>query len=507
MKTFSIFELASATRVASRAAASVVVALCLVLSAGAAFAQEYAEANVDDSLAGQKAAVVGSGDSAQIKNFLTKYYIARWTVRANARDLVKYRQELVQDGASLTGAEQTAFLKEAVSALRGYAGSNKCYPACRLNAVLAIGELNTATGDRSTPDTPYAGAIPDLGRMVTASGDVPDYVRYGALIGLVRHAQLGIQDEKLRNVVKTIFARVLDKQYAVDAKLRDEIYDCFTENAIIGLASFKSPEGSKGGTGTLDLFRQMIEDKNASIQLRCAAASGIGDMNLDGVQNYDFVGLARSLVMLARDLCIEESGYIDSELVRDQVKSAAAGGMGGGMGGMSGGMGGMSGGMGGMGGGMGDMGGGMGGMGVSGGMSGGMGGGMGGTIQNQKSMEAIVARIQYGFECIQIGIKGKKSGGSGVLGKLDANDEAQAEVVEMLNDALDEIAGTNKFIAEGPTTSSGMFGGTSGMGGMGGMTDMYGGMSSNIKVDASSMKDHLLEKRINFNQLLGIDSY
>lgn len=483
MKTFSIFELASATRVASRAAASVVVALCLVLSAGAAFAQEYAEANVDDSLAGQKAAVVGSGDSAQIKNFLTKYYIARWTVRANARDLVKYRQELVQDGASLTGAEQTAFLKEAVSALKGYAGSNKCYPACRLNAVLAIGELNTATGDRSTPDTPYAGAIPDLGRMVTASGDVPDYVRYGALIGLVRHAQLGIQDEKLRNGVKTIFARVLDKQYAVDAKLRDEIYDCFTENAIIGLASFKSPEGSKGGTGTLDLFRQMIEDKNASIQLRCAAASGIGDMNLDGVQNYDFVGLARSLVMLARDLCIEESGYIDSELVRDQVKSAAAGGMGGGMGGMSGGMGGMSGGM------------------------GGMGGGMGGTIQNQKSMEAIVARIQYGFECIQIGIKGKKSGGSGVLGKLDANDEAQAEVVEMLNDALDEIAGTNKFIAEGPTTSSGMFGGTSGMGGMGGMTDMYGGMSSNIKVDASSMKDHLLEKRINFNQLLGIDSY
>ncbi|MDD3590652.1 MAG: hypothetical protein PHO46_10345 [Thermoguttaceae bacterium] len=483
MKTFSIFELASATRVASRAAASVVVALCLVLSAGAAFAQEYAEANVDDSLAGQKAAVVGSGDSAQIKNFLTKYYIARWTVRANARDLVKYRQELVQDGASLTGAEQAAFLKEAVSVLKGYAASNKCYPACRLNAVLAIGELNTATGDRSTPDTPYAGSIPDLGRMVTASGDVPDYVRYGALIGLVRHAQLGIQDEKLRNGVKTIFARVLDKQYAVDAKLRDEIYDCFTENAIIGLASFKSPEGSKGGTGTLDLFRQMIEDKNASIQLRCAAASGIGDMNLDGVQNYDFVGLARSLVMLARDLCIEESGYIDSELVRDQVKSAAAGGMGGGMGGMSGGMGGMSGGM------------------------GGMGGGMGGTIQNQKSMEAIVARIQYGFECIQIGIKGKKSGGSGVLGKLDANDEAQAEVVEMLNDALDEIAGTNKFIAEGPTTSSGMFGGTSGMGGMGGMTDMYGGMSSNIKVDASSMKDHLLEKRINFNQLLGIDSY
>ncbi|MBQ9813088.1 MAG: hypothetical protein IJM54_07210 [Thermoguttaceae bacterium] len=495
MKTSSIFDLA---RGASRAAASAVVALSLVMFVGAAFAQEFKEANVDDSLASQKDSVVGSGDSAQIKNFLTKYYLARWTVRANARDIVKYRQELVQDGVNLSGAAQSTFLKEVVGVLKSYAGSSACYPACRYNAVLAIGELNTAAGaDRNSGGTPYADAIPDLANMITSSKDVPDYVRYGALIGLVRHAQLGIKDEKLRNGVKTTFAKVLGDKFAEEHKIREEIYECFAENAVAGLASFKSPEGTKGGSGTLDLFKKMIEDKDASFELRCIAAKAIGDMNLDALKTYDYPGLARSLVTLARDFCVEESQYIDSELVRDSVKSAASGM--GGMGGMSGGMGGMSGGLGGMSGGM-DMAGGMGGM---GGMSGGMGGGMTGSIQNQKSMEAIVARVQYGFECIQTAIKGKKDGGPGVLAKLDANDEKQAEVAQMLKDALDEFKSTNEFIEEGPKNGGGM-----GMGMTGGMMGDYGAAAgSNIKVGANDMKDHLLEKKLKFNELLGIDSY
>ncbi|MBP5621144.1 MAG: hypothetical protein J6X44_03930 [Thermoguttaceae bacterium] len=492
MKTFSIFEMA---RGASRAVASAVVALSLLVFVGAALAQEFKEANVDDSLAGQKDSVVASGDSAQIKNFLTKYYLARWTVRANGRELVKYRQELVNDGVNLSGAAQTAFLKEVVGVLKSYAGSSACYPACRYNAVLAIGELNVAPGaDRNSGGTPYADAIPDLAKMITSANDVPDYVRYGALIGLVRHAQLGIKDEKLRNGVKTTFAKVLDEKYAAEHNIREEIYECFAENAVAGLASFKSPEGTKGGTGTLDLFKKMIEDKNASFELRCIAAKAIGDMNLDAVKSYDYPGLARSLVTLARDFCVEESQYIDSELVRDSVKSAASGM--GGMGGMGGMSGGMSGGLGGMSGGM-DM------MGGMGGVSGGMGGGMTGSIQNQKTMEAIVARVQYGFECIQTAIKGKKDGGPGVLAKIDANDEKQAEVAQMLKDTLDEFKSTNEFIETGPKNGGLMGGMTGGMTG-----DMYGAAAgSNIKVGASDMKDHLLEKKLKFNELLGIDSY
>ncbi|MBQ1337043.1 MAG: hypothetical protein IIY32_01865, partial [Thermoguttaceae bacterium] len=325
MKT-SLFESASALRGASRTAATVLAALCLFLSVGLLSAQEYKEASVDDGLAGQKASTIGSNDSAKIKDFLTKYYLARWTVRDNGREIHKYVAELESDAVSLSGAAQDTFLKEVVAVLQSYAGSAKCYPACRFNAVLAIGCLDVAGGaDRNTPGTPYADAIPVLAKICTSDKDVPDYVRYGALIGLVRHAQLGIKDDSFRNGVKTTFAKVLDEKFAEQHNIRGEIYECFQENAVIGLASFKSPEGTKGGTGTLDLFRKMIENKDVSFELRCIAARAIGDMNLDSVAKYDYNGLAKSLVTLARDFCVEESTYIDSELVRDQVKSAASG--------------------------------------------------------------------------------------------------------------------------------------------------------------------------------------
>ena len=482
---------------------SLVAACCLFLFVGAAFAQEYKEANVDESLKDQKATVLASADSEQIKNFLSKYYLARWTVPGNMRELHKYREEVEKDAVELSGDAQKTFLKEVVNQLKSYAGSAKCFPACRYNAVLTIGSLNVkASTDRNVPPKTYAEAESVLNAIVKSDKEVPDYVRYGALIGLVRHAQCGIEDEKARAAIKSTFAQVLDPKYAEAHNVRDEIFECFQESAIAGLASFKSPEGTKGGTGTLDLFRKMIENKDSAFELRCTAVKAIGDMKLEGVK-YDYVALSRSLVTLARDFCVEESAYIDSEIVRDQVKSAA-GGMGG-MGGMSGGPGGMGGSMsGGLGGGMDMMGGGMPGMGGGpGGMSGGMGGGMGGGIQNQKTMEAIVARVQYGFECIQTAIKGKKDGGEGVLAKLDANDEKQADSAKMLKDALDEFKSTNEFIAEGPKNGGNMMS-------MGVSMDMgYGGaaMGSNIKVDASSMKDHLLEKKLKFNELLGIDSY
>lgn len=465
-------------------ACSLVVSLC-------AFGQEYKEAQVDETLAGQKDSVLSGGDAKAVKDFMRKYYLARWTVRANAQNLVKFRQELETDATSRSGSAQQTLLKEAVDTLKSYAGSKDCYPACRFNAALAIGMLNEVAGDRSgSGATPYAGAITTLASMVNSTKEVPDYVRLAALIGLVRHAELGIKDEKMANSVKSLFAKILDPTYAEERGIRAEVYEWFQEKALMGLASYKSPAGAKGGSGTLELFKRILDDGERSYDLRCLAARAIGDMDLDSLNNYNYLDLSKSLVLLARDFCVDEMNYIDAELVRDVVKTAAnqvGGGMTGGMGGGSGGMGSM--------GGMDMMGGGM-------GMSGGMGGGMSGTIQNAKSMEAIVARIQYGFDSIQRAIKGVKNGGSGVQAKLSDSDEAQKAMKETLTKALDEFAEMNTFIKEGPSSSGGMMD----MGGSGMMSGMGTG-SANVNVDANSLKDHLLEKKIKFNELLGIDSY
>lgn len=493
MKTSSLFKMAGAAR-------AVAGALVLFLCVGAVSAQGYKEAKVDEALAGQKSAVIGGGDAAAVKNFLTKYYLARWTVQANGSSLHTYREELIADGAGLNGAAQDTFLKEAVDALTKYAASKDCYPACRYNAVLAIGTLDVKPApERNASGTPYSGAIKPLANFCTSDKEFPDYVRLGALVGLTRHAALGIEDETLRNGVRKVFSTILDPKYATEKKLRPEIGEWFQLKALEGLTSFKTPEGADGPTGTLDLFKKMVDDDKLDFELRALAARGIGAMDLTKVQNWDFPALATSLTTLARDFCVSESAHIDSELLREQVKSAAAttgatGTMGGGPGG---------------------------------GMSGGaMGGGMGGQ-QSQKSLEAMVARVQYGFDSVQVAIKGV-DGGSGlsvVLGgapeKKSGGKKAPAEEVkvdpedkvavarEMLNDVLEEIQNTNKFIAEGPQNPTGMMG-------MGGAAmnpaAMQGGRGGRggatvIMVDSASMKDHLLQQKLRFNALLGVDSY
>ncbi|MBR5243497.1 MAG: hypothetical protein IKW13_04610 [Thermoguttaceae bacterium] len=487
MKTSSLFKAAGAAR-------AVAGALVLFLCVGAVSAQGYKEAKVDEALAGQKSAVIGGGDAAAVKNFLTKYYLARWTVQANGASLHTYREELIADGAGLSGAAQDTFLKEAVDALTKYAASKDCYPACRYNAVLAIGTLDVkAPQERNGVGTPYSGAIKTLANFCTSDKEFPDYVRLGALVGLTRHAALGIEDETLRNGVRKVFSTVLDSKYATEKKLRPEIGEWFQLKALEGLTSFKSPEGADGPTGTLDLFKKMIDDDKLDFELRALAARGIGSMDLTKVQNWDATALATSLTTLARDFCISESAHIDSELLREQVKSAAAttGAMGGGA--------------------------------MSGGPGGAMGGGAiggAGAQQSQKSLEAMVARVQYGFDSVQAAIKGV-DGGSGLLVVLGGSVEkkpggkkAPVEEVnidpedkvavarQMLNDVLQEIQNTNKFVAEGPQNQAGMMG-------MGGAAMMQGGrgVAGGVMVDSASMKDHLLQQKLRFNALLGVDSF
>ena len=70
---------------------------------------------------------------------------------------------------------------------------------------------------------------------------------------------------------------------------------------------------------------------------------------------------------------------------------------------------------------------------MGGGMSGGaMGGGMtgSGNIQNAKSLEAIAARILYGFDSVERAVKGVKNGGQGVLAQLDDSKQPEKEMKE-----------------------------------------------------------------------------
>ncbi|MBR5627622.1 MAG: hypothetical protein IKW74_08410, partial [Thermoguttaceae bacterium] len=318
--------------------------LCLFLFAfsGSGLFAQYQEASVDDSLASQKNTVIASGDAGQLKDFMDKYYLARWTLNDNAQNLHKFREEVNQDASGLSGDAKKTFMDQVIDSLNTMALSKSYSPACRYNAALAIAMLNESSAVNGEGEViPYPDAIKTLASFCTSKKEVPSYIRLAGLIGLERHAQLGIQDEKLVSGVKSVLLQILDPAYAKDKNLRPEIALWFQIKAVTGLTAFKTPKG-KGDTDILAAFNKIIENSKNDTELRCLAARGIGEMNLESAPDYDYAALTTHLLTLCRDFCNDEIAFIDLENLRDQVdknltSSMGPGGMmGGGM--MGGGM-------------------------------------------------------------------------------------------------------------------------------------------------------------------------
>jgi len=166
-------------------------------------------------------------------------------------------------------------------------------------------------------------------------------------------------------------------------------------------------------------------------------------------------------------------------------------------------------------------------MGMGGDMSGGMGGMMGsmgssmnssaptGTAEQiQRKTELLAARVRFDFESVQMAIVGT-NGGTGIQKMLK---EDQTKEKDTLDSILKEIKNTMKFMDEGPEgglsqNTGGMMGGMMGMM-SGDMTMMgTGNVSSkkqkknaSLKIDIPSVKDHLRELLIRYNEMLGIET-
>lgn len=441
----------------------------------------YRERKVDPALADQKSVALGelrSGTSgANIDKFMMGYYIARWTVLENAKDLHKYREELCADFVAFPASAKKNFYDTVLKYLKVFAEHKMVYPACRYNMVLALGELNETPGNAQTPPVPYAGALDDLISFVnTSEKDLPDYVRLAALIGVVRHAELGIKNEQEKNKALALFLDILGSKYAIDKKLRKEIHIWFKVKALEAIYFMKSPKGAKGPTEILDALRQIMENKNEDSEVRSLTARSIGNMNLSDTKKYDYLALAHSIAHLALNITNDELKYIGTENLRDQIKgnSAPVGGMGSGPGEM--------------GSEMGDP------------MMGGMGAAPSMSAQSVEKVRNIIGRIKFDFESVQNAISGP-DGKSGI--KLHLNDQ-QKDVAKLLDDILVEISDLNDFLDNGKKDPSGNAAParkTSKRGKRGKKTG-----PDPPKVTIPEIKDYLDEMQIRLKELLNIET-
>jgi len=130
--------------------------------------------------------------------FFEEYALARWTQQRNLNNLTSYRQELRAQFRRAKSGQVFEHLNALALKFFSKLAAGNYHPAVRVNAMLAIGELNRV--EQTSIDTPPI-PLPDALKVLIAAlndAKMPDAVRAAAMVGIFRHVLSGNLDEESR---------------------------------------------------------------------------------------------------------------------------------------------------------------------------------------------------------------------------------------------------------------------------------------------------------------------
>ena len=460
-------------------------------------------------------------------------YFARWRDPNNAAELNRFRREIQSVINSVSNPQGKDYLLgQFANYLYGLANAKDLYPACRYNAVLALGELDVSQADNVI--TPYPRALDALYKIYGDKGDGQDMaheaVRLGALQGIRRHVILGIanvqtRDERIAPLLMKIAADTPYKKdaTAAGANSKDDdddvlvlsvnpnaektsepqrtvdIHNWFRNTAIETLG-YMSNAGVPAQNAIIDTLLTRIQDDLELPSIRYQCAYSLSRFNRTIESSPDL--LKRTVqALLTLGLVVHDDGIqtmIEEQSTTQTVGSVSTGGMGG-----AGGMGGM-----GMGGGMGGMGSDMGGMSPGGGMA-----SPAGQTQADQINNSLI-QIKDGLSSISACIQGPDSRSVGLMNSDIVKNTPYHQILLGLNKTINQCV---KFLDEGDPEAAQRAKAASelsrGMGSMGMSDSMSSGMTgmqtatpakNQPKVSMKEIEDRLRIVKRDVEELKGI---
>jgi hypothetical protein len=169
----------------------------------------------------------------------------------------------------------------------------------RYSAVLQLGELNSVelTKIGGGAESPLPAALPVLLGYYQDT-KAHSAVRMAALVGLLRHARLGVADDAQRKQLQGVLFALLNETKA-PADVDDDAHLYLRRRAAQGLGWLGLPGTSDGGTEVYDALLAIVNDDKQSMQFRADAARAIGGLRLQGANGVDLAALVQSLGALA----------------------------------------------------------------------------------------------------------------------------------------------------------------------------------------------------------------
>ncbi|MDR1493938.1 MAG: hypothetical protein LBT05_14650 [Planctomycetaceae bacterium] len=320
----------------------------------------YKSWTLDESLKSQQPVFNDSVDANAAKNYLTNYFFARWTDEKNANNLKEYRAELDRliQGASGSGKEKA--LNGAAGNLKRIYESPNLYPACRYHAISAFGALESEKGVLWAKTLPYLASAyrPQSGdtnkdaaeRNKRLADPAYEAIRLGALLGIVRHVQMGIKDEKVRdNQVAPLLIDLAADTPHKDQKENDdtensitvtidtsavgtnepqrtvEQHDWFRLRAIQALGYLKASQEQQK---IIETLLTLMKNKKERPDIRYEAAFSLSQLDIVGA-GVSLDKATDALVTLGINVCDDGIQFMIREMTSQQVVGSTGVGMGG----------------------------------------------------------------------------------------------------------------------------------------------------------------------------------
>ena len=171
----------------------------------AGLSKNYKTLPIDAALRSSRSKVSGMlrrgidpSGQAMFDDYFVKYFFPQWTDPKNFPNLPSLRKELHNNLLSTKGNPAHKRLNDLVlTHLGAITKSSDFHPAVRFNALLAIGDLVVTPPEMGQIARPLPESRPIMFEILK-DPKIPDPVRVGALLGLLRHAKLGIEDEEFQ---------------------------------------------------------------------------------------------------------------------------------------------------------------------------------------------------------------------------------------------------------------------------------------------------------------------
>ena len=247
------------------------------------------------------------GNEAKLDKFFTEYVFAKMTDPELLNTLPGLRQEFYKRQLWAARSPEAFMyvneltLKTMTKIIAGEKGRH-FHPAVRYNAVLIIGDLDlaprTLIGQQVKPK-PWPNATGVLVKCLPAKV-LPDYIKAGALVGLRRHAELGIPNEQRLAMTGPLLTLVQQGQPPAN---RDAEVHAWMRGRACEILGFLAQPG--GGNEVPQALVAVLSDPKAALGVRCAAAQALGQIRYDGDFALDAKAMITSIGELAMSICDE----------------------------------------------------------------------------------------------------------------------------------------------------------------------------------------------------------